>query len=64
MRQINTLTYSECIHTKVDPLQIQMIYCSYLFNQKLVIFGVIRKKNPQNGPARLFTPDVFSTSLI
>ncbi len=26
--------YYECIQIKVDPLQIRMVYCSYLYDQK------------------------------
>ncbi len=26
--------YYECMQIKVDPLQIQMVHCSYLYNQK------------------------------
>ncbi len=40
--------YYECIQIKVDPLQIRLMYCSYLYDQKwsnLSSFRVYQKKN-------------------
>ncbi len=53
--------YYECIQIKIDPFQIWLMFCSYLYNQKwqsnLTSFRVYQKNMPQNALVRLSNPE-------
>ncbi len=53
--------YYESIQIKVDPLQIRMVYCSYLYDQKWQSnsssFRPYQENLPQNAYPRLSTPE-------
>ncbi len=53
--------YYVCIQIKVDPLQIRLMYCFYLYDQNwkynLSSFLRYHEKMPQNAYAHLSTPE-------
>ncbi len=53
--------YYECIQIQLDPLQIRMVYCSYLYDQKWQSnsssFRPYQENLPQNASPRASTPE-------
>ncbi len=53
--------YYDCIQIKVDPLQIRMVYCSYLYDRKWQSnsssFRPYQENLPQNAYPRASTPE-------
>ncbi len=50
--------YYECIQIKVDPLQIRMVYCSYLYDQKWQSNSISFRPYQENLPHQISEDDV------
>ncbi len=49
--------YSVCTQIKVEPLQIRLMYCFYLYDQNWKCFWRYQENIPQNAYPRLSTPE-------
>ncbi len=58
--------YYECIQIKVDPLQIWMVYCSYLYDQKCnsSSFRPYQESLPQNAYPRTSTSWLMANNVF